>query len=46
MELGKKIMTEFATLRPITYNYLTDDNNQNEIEKDTKICVVKQKLKF
>ena len=26
-DLGGKIMTEFAALRPKTYSYLTDDGN-------------------
>ena len=28
-ELGGKIMTEFAALRPKTYSYLTGDNDEN-----------------
>ena len=32
-ELGEKIMTEFAAMRPKTYNYLTDDNNKTKKEK-------------
>ena len=35
-ELGKKIMTEFASLRPKTYVYLTDNNNENKKTKHTK----------
>ena len=35
-ELGKKIMTEFASLRPKTYVYLTDNNNENKKAKRTK----------
>ena len=28
-ELGRKVMTEFAALRPKTYSYLTDDYDEN-----------------
>ena len=40
-ELGGKVMTEFAALRPKTYTYLTDDNDDNKKAKDTKTCVIK-----
>ena len=33
-ELYRKIITEFAALRPKIYNYLTDDNDEN---KEVKI---------
>ena len=34
-----KIMTEFGTLTPKTYSYLTYDNDENENTKDTKkVC--------
>ena len=39
-------MTEFLALRPKTYSYLTGDNDKNRKAKDTKMCVMKQKLKF
>ena len=29
-ELGGRIMTEFARLRPKTYSYLTGNNNEDE----------------
>ena len=46
-QLGAKIMTEFAALRPTTYySYLTDDNDESKKAKDTKKCAMKQKLKF
>ena len=46
-QLGGKIMTEFAALRPTTYySYLTDDNDESKKAKDTKKCAMKQKLKF
>ena len=35
-ELGKKIMTEFAALRPKTYSYLIDDGNNDKNTKGTK----------
>ena len=28
-ELGRKVMTKFAALRPKTYSYLTDDYDEN-----------------
>ena len=38
-ELGGKIMTKFAALRPKTYSYLIDDGGRN------KKCVIKRRLK-
>ena len=45
-ELGGKIMTEFAALRPKTYSYLTDDCKEDIKAKGTKKCVIKRRLKF
>ena len=46
-KLGGKIMKEFVTQSPKTYNYLTDDNEENkEAKKAKKQCVIKRKLKF
>ena len=45
-ELGGKIMTEFVTLRPKTYSYLTDDCEEYKKAKRTKKCVIKRRLKF
>ena len=45
-ELGGKIMTEFAALRPKTYSYLMDDGNNDKKAKGTKKCVIKRGLKF
>ena len=47
-ELGGKIITKIVRLRPKTYSYLIDDENNSEDKnaKDTKICVIKRKLKF
>ena len=45
-ELGGKIMTEFATLRPKTYSYLTGNIDENKKTKSIKKCFLKQKLKF
>ena len=45
-DLGGNIMTEFVALRPKTYSYLTDDDNSDKKTKGTKICVIKQRLKF
>ena len=41
-ELGGKIMTEFAALRPKTYSYLMDDGGGDKKVKGTKNCVIKQ----
>ena len=44
-ELGGKIVTEFAALRPKTYSYLTDDCEEDKKAKGTKKCVIERKLK-
>ena len=43
-ELCLKIMTEFATWRPKTYSYITDDNDENKKSEGTKNSVMKQRL--
>ena len=45
-ELGGKIITEFVTLRPKTYSYLTDDGKEDKKVKGTKKCVIKRMIKF
>ena len=45
-ELGGKIMTEFAGLRPKTYYYLIDDGNSDIKTRETKKYVIKRILKF
>ena len=45
-ELGGKIMTEFVTLRPKTYSFLTDDGKEDKKAKETKKCVIKKMIKF
>ena len=45
-ELRRRIMTEFIALRPKTYTYLMDDDNEVEKAKGTKKCVIKKELKF
>ena len=45
-ELGGKIITEFVTLRPKTYSFLTDDGKEDKKAKGTKKCVIKKKIKF
>ena len=45
-ELGGKIITEFITLRPKTYTYLTDDGKEDKKAKGTKKCVIKRMIKF
>ena len=45
-ELGGKIITEFVTLRPKTYSFLTDHGKENKNPKGTKKCIMKKKIKF
>ena len=45
-ELGGKIITEFVTLRPKTYSYLTDDGKEDKKAKGTKKYVIKRMIKF
>ena len=40
-ELGGKIMTEVAALKPKAYAYLDDDCNDHKNAKGTKKCVIK-----
>ena len=44
-KLGRKIMRDFAAVRPKTYSYLIDDNDENKKGKDAKKCAIKRKLK-
>ena len=45
-ELGGKIITEFVTLKPKTYSYLTDDSKEDKKAEGTKKCVIKRMIKF
>ena len=45
-ELRGKIITEFITLRPKTYSYLTDGCKKDKKAKGTKKCVIKRMIKF
>ena len=45
-ELGFQIMKKFVGLRPKTYIYLKDKNDEGEKAEGTKECVVKKTLKF
>ena len=45
-ELGGRIITEFVTLRPKTYSFLTDDGKEDKKANRTKKCVIKNKIKF
>ena len=45
-ELGGKIITEFFTLRPKTYSFLTDDVKEDKKAKETSKCVIKKMIKF
>ena len=44
-ELGGKI-TEFVTLRPKTYSFLTDDGKEDKKAKGTRKCIIKKMSKF
>ena len=44
-ESGGKIITEFVTLRPKTYSYLSDDDKEDKKAKGTKKCVIKKMIK-
>ena len=45
-ELGGKIITEFVTLRPKTYLFLTDDGKEDKKAKGTKKGIIKKMIKF
>ena len=45
-QLSGKIITEFVTLRPKTYSYLTDDGKEDKKAKGTKKCIIKKMIKF
>ena len=45
-EFGVKIITEFVTLRPKTYSYLTHDCKEDEKAKGSKKCIIKRMIKF
>ena len=45
-ELKGKIITEFITLRPKAYTYLTDDGKEDKKATGTKKCVIKRMIKF
>ena len=45
-ELGGKTITEFATLRPKTYSFLTDECKEDKKPKGTEKCVIKKMIKF
>ena len=45
-ELGGKIITEFVTLRPKTYSFLTYDGKEDKKAKGTKKFIIKKMIKF
>ena len=45
-ELVGKIITEFITLGPKTYSFLTDDGKEDKKAKGTKKCVIKKMIMF
>ena len=45
-ELGGEIITEFVTLRPKTYSFLTDAGKEDKKAKGTKKCIIKKLIKF
>ena len=44
-KLGGKIITEFVTLRPKIYSFLTDDGKEDKKAKGAKKCIIKM-IKF
>ena len=44
--LDGQIMKEFGGLRPKTYSYLKENNDEDKKAKGTKKCIIKRKLKF
>ena len=45
-ELGGKVITEFVTLRPKTYSFLTDGGKEDKKAKGTKKWIIKKMTKF
>ena len=45
-DLGGKIITEFVTLRPKTYSFVTGDGKEDKKTKGTKKCIIKKMIKF
>ena len=45
-ELGGKILTEFALMRPKMYSYFTDNDNDDKKAKVAKRFVIKRKIKL
>ena len=45
-ELVGKTITEFVTLRPKTYSYLTDDGKEDKKAKGTKKFIIRRMIKF
>ena len=45
-ELGGQIIKKFVGLRPKSYSYLKENDDECKIAKGTKKCVVKRTLKF
>ena len=45
-ELGGKIITEVVAIRPKTYAYLTDDDNEHKKAKGTRKCIIKREITF
>ena len=43
-ELRGKVITEFVALRAKAHSYLDDDGNEHKKSRDTKKCVIKQRL--
>ena len=45
-ELGGQIMKKFVGLKPNSYSYLKDNDDEGKKSKGTKKCFIKRKLKF
>ena len=43
-ELGGKLTTQFAALRPKAYSYLADGNDKNKKVKDIKLKILNLKI--
>ena len=45
-ELSEETLTKFVELRPRKYNCLKDDDSKDKNLKETKKCVIKQRLNW
>ena len=45
-DVENRFVTEFVTISPNTYSYLTDDGKEDKKTKGTKKCIIKKMIKF